>query len=145
MFTRNSLSKRVTDWVLANAETRDLTIGYFGASTGAAAALVAASERADVTGAIVSRGGRPDLAPVEKLSRVQAPTLSIAGGIDKPVIDLNNKALHLLTNVQKKKVVVISSANHLFEEPGALEDLGTDSRCDIWRSSFHSIRDGTSC
>jgi putative phosphoribosyl transferase len=114
----------VTDWVLANAETHNLIMGFFGASTGAAAALVAASERTDVVGAIVSRGGRPDLAsPVEILSKVQAPTLLIVGGNDKLVIDLNNKALHLLTNVQKKKVVVVPEASHLFEEPGTLEEV----------------------
>jgi putative phosphoribosyl transferase len=116
----------VTDWVLANAETRNLTIGYFGASTGAAAALVAAAKKIDddAIGAIVSRDGRPDLAaPVEQLSKIRAPTLFIVGGNDKAVIDLNNKVLRLLTNVQKKKVVIVPGATHLFEEPGALEEV----------------------
>jgi putative phosphoribosyl transferase len=114
----------VTDWVLTNAETCNLTVGYFGASTGAAAALVASAERTDdIVGAIVSRGGRPDLATPVALSKVQAPTLLIVGGNDRPVIDLNNKALHLLTNVQKKKVVIVPGATHLFGEPGALEEV----------------------
>lgn len=114
----------VTDWVLANTKTQNLIIGYFGASTGAAAALVAAAEKADIVDAIVSRGGRPDLAtPLEILTKVQAPTLLIVGENDKPVIDLNNKALHLLPNVQKKKVVIVPKATHLFEEPGALEEV----------------------
>ena len=99
-------------------------IGYFGASTGAAAALTAAAERPDDRGVIVSRGGRPDLAtPPEILTKVYSPTLLIVGGNDKPVIELNNRTLPLLKNVQKKKVVIVPGATHLFEEPGALEEV----------------------
>ena len=129
-FNIKLLSKRllrVTDWLLENEETKHLAnnnIGYFGASTGAAASLTAAAQRPNVIGAIVSRGGRPDLAtPPEILTKVYSPTLLIVGGNDKPVIELNNKTLTLLKNGQKKKVVIISGATHLFEEPGALEEV----------------------
>lgn len=126
-FNINLLSSRlsnVTDWVLENNDTRDLTIGYFGSSTGAAAALKVLSERPDIVAAIVSRGGRPDLvSPPEILSGVKSPTLLIVGGNDKLVVDFNKKALNLLTNLQKKKLVVIPGATHLFEEPGALEEV----------------------
>ncbi|MDO8568195.1 MAG: dienelactone hydrolase family protein [Dehalococcoidales bacterium] len=109
-----------TDWVKVNPVTVSLKIGYFGASTGAAAALVAAAERPDVIGAIVSRGGRPDLAK-GALSRVTAPTLLIVGGDDSPVIGMNSEAFHMLQ--AKKKMVIIPGATHLFEEPGALEEV----------------------
>lgn len=126
-FNINLLSGRLTDitnWTLENKETSNLIIGYFGASTGAAAALNAAIERPDIIGAIVSRGGRPDLvSPPEILSRVKSPTLFIVGGKDKLVVDFNKKALHLLTSLQKKKLIVIPEATHLFEEPGALEEV----------------------
>ncbi len=109
-----------TDWLQSNGQTRHLRLGYFGASTGAAAALVAAAERANVVGAVVSRGGRPDLAmPV--LSRVKAPTLLIVGGNDFPVIDMNREALAKLRG--EKELVIIPGATHLFEEPGALEQV----------------------
>ena len=98
----------------------DLDIGLFGASTGAAAALVAAAARADDVGAVVSRGGRPDLAG-EALRRVRAPTLLIVGGNDPVVLDLNRRALQLLETT--KQLVVIPGATHLFEEPGALEEV----------------------
>ena len=109
-----------TDWLAQNPDTRDLTIGYFGASTGAAAALVAAAERPDAVGAIVSRGGRPDLAGAA-LARVRAPTLLIVGGHDIPVIGMNQEAmaqLHVET-----KLEIVPGATHLFEEPGALEEV----------------------
>ncbi len=107
-----------TDWLQSNEQTRPLKLGYFGASTGAAAALVAAAEKASVVGAVVSRGGRPDLAgPV--LDRVKAPTLLIVGGNDFPVIDMNLAALARLK--VEKKLVIIPGATHLFEEPGTLE------------------------
>lgn len=109
-----------TDWLKATDATRHLKPGYFGASTGAAAALVAAAERPDVIGAVVSRGGRPDLAaPV--LDRVKAPTLLIVGGDDFPVIDMNRQALARLRT--EKKLVIIPGATHLFEEPGTLEKV----------------------
>lgn len=110
----------VTDWLQSNQATRQLKLGYFGASTGAAAALVAASERTESVGAIVSRGGRPDLAmPV--LDRVKAPTLLIVGGNDFPVINMNRQALAKLK--VEKQLIIVPGATHLFEEPGALEQV----------------------
>lgn len=109
-----------TDWLAAQAATRDLRIGYFGASTGAAAALVAAAERPASIGAVVSRGGRPDLAG-EALSGVRAPTLLIVGGDDLPVIEMNQEALARLTC--KKSLEIVPGATHLFEEPGTLETV----------------------
>lgn len=122
-FNIKFLSQRlvgVTDWVLGNRDTGNLKIGYFGASTGAAAALVAAAERPDAVHAVVSRGGRPDLAG-SALPRVKAPTLLIVGGHDHPVIDLNKQALARLQ--VEKDLIVIPGATHLFEEPGALEEV----------------------
>ncbi|MBI2850409.1 MAG: dienelactone hydrolase family protein [Chloroflexi bacterium] len=108
----------VTDILQSNEKTRRLRLGYFGASTGAAAALVAAAERPEAVGAVVSRGGRPDLAaPV--LDRVKAPTLLIVGGEDYPVIEMNRSALAKLKT--EKQLVIVPGATHLFEEPGTLE------------------------
>src|ERR687886_2920551 len=109
-----------TDWLAQNPSTQNLAIGYFGASTGAGAALVAAAERPEVVGAVVSRGGRPDLAG-PSLSRVVAPTLLIVGGNDFPVIDMNQEALEKLHI--EKKLEIVPGATHLFEEPGALEEV----------------------
>ena len=109
-----------TDWVTQRPDTRHLAIGYFGASTGAAAALVAATQRADVIGAIVSRGGRPDLAGAA-LPHVRAPTLLIVGGSDVHVIQLNRIALAELRC--KKQLIIVPGATHLFEEPGALDEV----------------------
>jgi putative phosphoribosyl transferase len=112
-----------TDWVRSSDDAADLHrmhIGYFGASTGAGAALLAAAQRPDVVEAIVSRGGRPDLAG-DELLRVRAPTLLIVGGNDLPVLALNQEALQRLP--AEKKLVVIPGATHLFEEPGALEEV----------------------
>jgi putative phosphoribosyl transferase len=121
------LSRRliaVTDWLLRSTELSKLKVGYFGASTGAAAALVAAVERANLVYAVVSRGGRPDLATSDILVRIEAPTLLIVGENDKEVIDLNEKALRQLTKIEKKKkLVTIPRATHLFEEAGALEEV----------------------
>ncbi|HYM12702.1 MAG TPA: dienelactone hydrolase family protein [Bryobacterales bacterium] len=100
-------------------------MGYFGASTGAAAALVAAAACPDQVSAVVSRGGRPDLAG-DALARVQAPTLLIVGGEDEPVIELNRKALEQL-NVEKK-LEIVPRASHLFEEPGTLETVARLAR-----------------
>jgi putative phosphoribosyl transferase len=109
-----------TDWLQSNERTRRLKLGYFGASTGAAAALIAAAERANVVGAVVSRSGRPDLAaPV--LDQVKAPTLLIVGGNDLPVIGMNRESLAKLR--VEKQLVIVSGATHLFEEPGALEQV----------------------
>jgi alpha-beta hydrolase superfamily lysophospholipase len=108
-----------TDWLAHNAETADLDIGYFGASTGAAAALLAAAERPERISAVVLRGGRPDLAG-HALSRALAPTLLLVGGNDRPVIELNLAAMRQI-GATDKHLVVIPGATHLFEEPGALE------------------------
>jgi putative phosphoribosyl transferase len=108
-----------TDWLAQKANTQDLRVGYFGASTGAGAALVAAVERPEV-GAIVSRGGRPDLAG-EALPRVAAPTLLIVGGEDHPVIDMNREALARMH--AEKELEIVPGATHLFEEPGKLEEV----------------------
>jgi dienelactone hydrolase len=108
----------VTDWLAGEPSTAALSIGYFGASTGAGAALIAAADRPKTVRAIVSRGGRPDLAqPV--LHRVRQPTLLIVGGEDEVVIQLNRQALRELGGT--KQLVIIPGATHLFEEPGALE------------------------
>jgi pimeloyl-ACP methyl ester carboxylesterase len=109
-----------TDWIAGTPETADLGVGYFGASTGAAAALAAAARRPDIVRAVVSRGGRPDLArPL--LGGVRAPTLLIVGGDDAPVIDLNRDAFRQLRGVRELEIV--PHASHLFEEPGALEQV----------------------
>ena len=110
-----------TDWLAKQPGTSSLCIGYFGASTGAAAALIAAA-RNDRVHAIVSRGGRPDLAG-SLLPAVKAPTLLIVGGEDGPVIALNQSALHTLRC--PKQLVIVPGATHLFEEPGALEQVMT--------------------
>jgi dienelactone hydrolase len=109
-----------TDWLKHNPPTRDLAVGYFGASTGAGAALMAAADRPGVVRAVVSRGGRPDLAG-PALMRVHAPTLLIVGGADAPVIDLNERALELLE--VEKQLRIVPGATHLFEEPGTLEQV----------------------
>jgi putative phosphoribosyl transferase len=109
-----------TDWLVQSPDTEQLRIGYFGASTGAGAALVAAAERPDEVGAIVSRGGRPDLAG-DALPLVKAPTLLIVGGNDEPVIGMNEEALARMRAV--KRLQIVPGASHLFEEPGALEEV----------------------
>jgi putative phosphoribosyl transferase len=113
-----------TDWVAADRDTRGLPLGYFGASTGGGAALVAAAERPEavqaVVRAVVARGGRPDLAG-EALARVEAATLLLVGGADPRVIEINRGALERLSGV--KDLVVVPGATHLFEEPGALDEV----------------------
>jgi len=109
-----------TKWLLADSALSKLKIGYFGASTGASAALVAAAELGEHIGAVVSRGGRPDLAG-EALANVKAPTLLIVGGNDFVVIDLNQRAMEQLAG--EKKLIIVPGAGHLFEEPGALEQV----------------------
>jgi putative phosphoribosyl transferase len=111
----------VTNWLLSNPDTINLNIGYFGASTGAAAALIAAKEHSNVVKAVVSRGGRPDLAE-KALPYVKAPTLLIVGGDDFQVIDMNQWALDRLT-VKEKQLKIVPGATHLFEEPGTLEEV----------------------
>jgi putative phosphoribosyl transferase len=115
----------VTDWLTEQPNTRHLRIGYFGASTGAAAALVAAADRPGAVGAVVSRGGRPDLAG-PALPRVRAPTLLIVGGNDFQVIELNRAAFALLRG--EKQLVIVPGATHLFEEPGALDEVARLAR-----------------
>jgi dienelactone hydrolase len=114
-----------TDWVQTKAETAGLPLGYFGASTGAAAALVAAAERPKAVRAIVSRGGRPDLAG-PALARVQAPTLLIVGSLDRPVIEMNREAMARLT--AEATLEVVPGATHLFEEPGTLDEVARLAR-----------------
>jgi dienelactone hydrolase len=109
-----------TIWAKKQKETAPLRIGYFGASTGGGAALVAAAEMGDEIGAVVSRGGRPDMAG-ESLSRVVSPTLLIVGGSDDAVIRLNEEAIGKLQCVKELKIV--PGATHLFEEPGKLEEV----------------------
>ena len=124
-----------TGWLMAQPATRELPIGYFGASTGGGAALVAAAQKPDDVGAVVSRGGRPDLAG-EALAHVQAPTLLLVGGNDYPVIPLNQSAfaqLHCL-----KKLVVVPGATHLFEEPGTLEEVARLAR--DWFLDYLGVR-----
>lgn len=109
-----------TRWLREQPRTRTLGLGYFGASTGAAAALRAAAALGSVMGAVVSRGGRPDLAR-SALDRVHAPTLLIVGGEDHVVIDLNQQAYARLQG--EKQLVIIPGAGHLFEEPGTLQEV----------------------
>jgi len=110
----------VTDWLAGEPSAAGLSTGYFGASTGAAAALIAGSDRPERVRAIVSRGGRPDLAGAV-LARVHQPTLLIVGGDDDVVIELNRQALQELSGI--KQMVIVPGATHLFEEPGALEQV----------------------
>ena len=122
-FNIELLAKRlidVTDWLIKEPSLKSLKLGYFGASTGAAAALAAAAKRPNIIYAVVSRGGRPDLA-MESLPEVKAPTLLIVGGNDFEVIELNRTAYKNIP--AKKKLEIIPGATHLFEEPGALEEV----------------------
>lgn len=108
------------DWAGARSDLGDLSVGCFGASTGAAAALIAAAERPDAVCAVVSRGGRPDLAG-EALPRVKAPTLLVVGGDDEPVIELNRAAMRKMQ--AHVELEIVPGATHLFEEPGTLEQV----------------------
>jgi len=114
-----------TDWLTENDLTQHLNIGYFGASTGAAAALVAAAERRGAVKAVVSRGGRPDLA-FDYLPKVKAPTLLIVGGDDEPVIGMNRDAMEKMK--AQCKLVIVPGATHLFEEPGKLDEVAKLAR-----------------
>ncbi len=120
-----------TKWVEKEPKTHHLSIGYFGASTGAGAALIAAAEIGPKVKAVVSRGGRPDLAG-NALPRVLSPTLLIVGGNDFGVIELNERAFELLTC--KKKLEVVQGATHLFEESGTLEEVGRMAT--LWFSEY---------
>jgi dienelactone hydrolase len=120
-FNIGFLAKRlllVTDWINHHSTGRRLGIGYFGASTGAAAALVAAAIQPDLIQAVVSRGGRPDLAAAY-LDEVRAPTLLIVGSLDQPVVGMNQEAMQRM-NQTRCKLEIVPGATHLFEEPGTL-------------------------
>lgn len=127
-FDIEMLGRRVVsavDWLSKQPEAADLSIGCFGASTGAAAALIAAAERPERVRAVVSRGGRPDLAdPI--LPRVKAASLLIVGGHDAPVIEMNQSAYDRL--VSEKELKIVPGATHLFEEPGTLEQVAELAR-----------------
>jgi putative phosphoribosyl transferase len=113
----------VTQWVQNNDDTKKLGIGYFGASTGAAAALYAASSFRDIK-AVVLRGGRTDLVDKKTLEDVKCPCLFIVGGNDKKLIDINKTTLDQLISVKIKELKVIESASHLFQEEGKIEEVG---------------------
>ncbi len=122
-FNVNLLAERLlraADWLEEQEEAEGLRMGFFGSSTGAAAALMAAADANDRIGAVVSRGGRPDLAS-EHLRKVKAPTLLLVGGRDLPVIDLNESAFEKLQC--EKLLRIVPGATHLFEEPGTLEQV----------------------
>jgi putative phosphoribosyl transferase len=112
-----------TDWLQQNESTRSLPIAYFGASTGAAAALCAAAQRPEIV-AVVCRGGRPDLARCT-LKHVQAATLLIVGDLDYPIIPMNRAALEQLQQAREAELALVTDATHLFEEPGALDQVAT--------------------
>ena len=122
-FDIDLLSQRLiaaTEWLRRNLATKDLGFGYFGASTGAAAALIAAAKLPAEIKTVVSRGGRPDLA-LDYLQKVKAPTLLIVGGNDTVVLELNKKAIQRLSVL--KKLEIVPGASHLFEEQGKLEEI----------------------
>jgi putative phosphoribosyl transferase len=141
-FDIDLLAKRLldaTDWLQRQPAGRNMSIGYFGASTGAGAALVAAAERPSLIGAIVSRGGRPDLAGSE-LPRVKAPTLLIVGSEDREVIELNRSAFTTLRC--EKKLSIVQGATHLFEEPGTLEEVSILARNWFRQNLKHEAQHG---
>jgi dienelactone hydrolase len=122
-FNINLLAERLigaTEWLKKDPQTKNLVFGYFGASTGAAAALIAAAKLPNDIAAVVSRGGRPDLA-ANYLPKVAAPTLLLVGGLDAEVIELNRRAMALMS--AEKKLVIVPGATHLFEELGKLEEV----------------------
>jgi dienelactone hydrolase len=124
-----------TQWIDAQDELRDMHVGYFGASTGSAAALVAAAKLATRIDAVVSRGGRPDLAGAANLAIVKAPTLLLVGGRDETVLELNQSALEHLNC--EKQLTVVPGATHLFEEPGTLEAVARHAA--LWFQRHHVI------
>lgn len=126
-----------TNWIIHQPLAHGLPVGYFGASTGGGAALVAAAKKTDLVKAVVSRGGRPDLAG-SALPLVKAPTLLIVGGNDHPVIEMNEKALQQLRVT--KRLEIIPGATHLFEEPGAL--LQVAELAQAWFNEYLAFSDG---
>lgn len=115
----------ITRWVRAEKQTFGLPLGYFGASTGAAAALQAAAEFGKSVGAVVARGGRPDLAGDDALKNVKSPTLLLVGGLDDAVIEINQNAYAKM--ICPKELTIIAGATHLFEEPGTLEAVAREA------------------
>ena len=128
-----------TDWLQQEATTRDMSVGYFGASTGAGAALVAAADRPSLINGIVSRGGRPDLAG-SALPRVKAPTLLVVGSKDLQAVDLSRTALAKLRC--EKRLSIVPGATHLFEEPGTLEQVAIQARDWFQRNLKHEVQYG---
>jgi len=127
-FDIDLISQRLVDattWIRQNKQVQGLSIGYFGASTGSAAALRAAAKLGEQIGAVVSRGGRPDLVHKDVLAKVKSPTLVIVGGDDYGVIELNEKAYKEIGG--KKKMVIVPGATHLFEEEGTMEKVGEEA------------------
>ena len=127
-FDIDFLARRLNDvmrWIVDNPSTHELKPAYFGASTGAAAALVAAAQRPQLIRAVVSRGGRPDMAE-DILGQVKAPTLLIVGSLDRVVLDLNRKAFEKLQTA--KELIVVPGASHLFEEPGTLDQVARHAK-----------------
>ena len=124
-----------TQWIAAQDELRNMRIGYFGASTGSAAALVAAAKLGAGVAAVVSRGGRPDLAGAANLAVVKAPTLLLVGSNDEKVLELNQSALEYLNC--EKQLTVVPRATHLFEEPGTLEAVARHGA--LWFQRHHFI------
>jgi dienelactone hydrolase len=140
-FNIDLLVRRLVDatlWIRSQEDVQHLPVGYFGSSTGAAAALVAAAELGEQVAVVVSRGGRPDLAGAS-LPRVKAPTLLIVGGADEPVIRLNWEAYEQLRC--EKKVEIVDRATHLFEEPGALEEVAWLA-AEWFKKHFEAVRTG---
>jgi len=131
----------VTDWILKQENTKKMILGYFGASTGAAATLIAADKRPDNISAIVSRGGRVDLSSkYSSLNSVNCPTLFIVGEKDKQIIEFNKKVLDThLEKVEKKKIVIIPGASHLFEEQGKLEEVA--KKASGWFRCYFQIKE----
>jgi putative phosphoribosyl transferase len=121
-----------TEWIKSAEQTGKLPIGYFGASTGAAAALQAAALSEGEVGAVVSRGGRPDLAGISSLEQVKVPTLLLVGGWDEEVIEINRKAYEHLRCT--REMIIIPGATHLFEEPGTLEEVARQAA--LWFSKY---------
>ena len=131
----------VTDWLLQQEMTKDKILGYFGASTGAAAALIAADKRPDYVSVIVSRGGRVDLANKNtNLKNIKCPTLFIVGEKDDSIVKLNQNILdNYLENVEKKKMIIIPGASHLFEESGKLEEVA--QKASGWFRCYFQIKE----
>jgi putative phosphoribosyl transferase len=131
----------VTDWLLKQENTKDKILGYYGASTGSAAALIAADKRSSKISAIVSRGGRVDLAyKYTNLKNIKCPTLFIVGEKDGQIVELNQNVLNdYLENVEKKKMIIIPGAGHLFEERGKLEEVA--EKASGWIRCYFQIKE----